>query len=65
MEEEINPTIMDKFKNFVKECIRVVKVTKKPTMQEYKNVVIVSGIGILLIGLIGFIIAIIKQMFFP
>lgn len=43
-------------KAFVKECKRVLTVTKKPTRDELKTVVKISGIGILLIGLLGFLI---------
>jgi protein transport protein SEC61 subunit gamma and related proteins len=53
-----------KFKDFSKECLRVLKITKKPTMKEYKVIVTITGIGILLIGFIGFVITIIKQLFF-
>jgi len=51
-----------KLKSFVKECYRVVQVTKKPTMVEFKTVVKVTGMGIIAIGLIGFVIAIVGQM---
>lgn len=43
-------------KAFVKECKRVLTVTKKPTREELKTVVKISGVGILLIGLLGFLI---------
>ncbi len=61
MEEmQHDTTFLGRLKDFVRECVRVIKVTKKPTMKEYKVVLTVSGAGILLIGLIGFIIHIIK-----
>jgi len=63
MEEE-KQSFWKRMKNFGKECRRVLKVTKKPTMQEFKIVVTVTGIGILLIGFIGFIITMVKQYFF-
>ena len=50
------------FKNFIKECRRVLKITKKPSRDEFKAVVKVSGLGILLIGFIGFLIFIIKEL---
>ena len=53
-----------KIKSFSIECRRVLKVTKKPDMIEFKTIVKVSGLGMILIGLIGFIINVIKQMFF-
>jgi protein transport protein SEC61 subunit gamma-like protein len=38
------------------EYIRVLKLTKKPTREEFSIIAKVAGAGILLIGLIGFII---------
>jgi protein transport protein SEC61 subunit gamma-like protein len=38
------------------EYIRVLKLTRKPTREEFKVIAKVAGAGILLIGLIGFII---------
>jgi len=64
MEEEIKPTVMYKLKRFGKECIRVLRVTKKPSKDEFKTIVKVSGLGIIIIGLLGFIIQIIKQILF-
>jgi len=51
-----------KVKTFLKECVRVFKITRKPKKLEYITIVKVSGIGILVIGLIGFLIHIIWQM---
>jgi len=53
-----------KFKEFVKECRRVLRITKKPTKEEFKTIVKVSGLGMIIIGLIGFIVQMIKQLFF-
>lgn len=61
---EIKPSRWVKFKSFCLECWRVLKITKKPTKEEFKTIVKVSGIGILLIGLIGFIIQMIRQLLF-
>jgi protein transport protein SEC61 subunit gamma and related proteins len=52
------------FMAFVKECLRVFRITKKPSNEEFKTIVKVSGIGILVIGLIGFLIHAIKELFF-
>ncbi|MEM2874288.1 MAG: protein translocase SEC61 complex subunit gamma [Candidatus Nanoarchaeia archaeon] len=41
---------------------RVLKVTKKPDIAEFKAIVKASGLGIAVIGVIGFIIAIIVQL---
>jgi protein transport protein SEC61 subunit gamma-like protein len=64
MEEEIKPTLWRKFKRFIRESKRVLIVTKKPTRDEFKTIVKVSGLGILIIGIIGFIIQMIKQLLF-
>lgn len=47
------------FKSFLVECKRVIAVTKKPGGEEFKTVVKVAGAGILLIGLLGFLIMLI------
>lgn len=49
---------------FLKQCERVLRVAKKPDTDEYKMVAKVTGIGIIIIGLIGFIIALLSQVLF-
>ena len=51
--------MIERLKLFSQECIRVFKLTKKPSKEELKTIVKVSGIGILFIGLIGFVIHIV------
>tara|TARA_Y100000310_G_C20627422_1_gene786728 strand:+ start:122 stop:367 length:246 start_codon:yes stop_codon:yes gene_type:complete len=51
-----------KLRSFILECKRVLKVTKKPSMQEYKAIVKVTALGMLVIGLLGFIISMIAIM---
>lgn len=53
-----------KSKTFLMECRRVLTVTKKPTKTEFGSIVKVTGIGILVIGLIGFIIHMLKELMF-
>lgn len=53
-----------KFKGFIKECARVLRVTKKPDRVEFLTIVKASGLGILIIGLIGFIIQMVRVLFF-
>ena len=48
--------------NFIKQSKRVLRVSKKPSREEYLNVSKVTGIGIILIGVIGFRISIIAQL---
>ena len=63
MEDEIKPSLLFKFKRFIKECVRVLKITKKPTNLEFKTIVKVSALGMAIIGLIGFLIQMIKELF--
>jgi len=64
MNEFEKPTIWNRFRHFVFECLRVLKITKKPTRVEFRTVVKVSGLGIILIGLIGFLVTMIRQFVF-
>ena len=54
-----------RFKSFINESIRVLKVTRKPDKIEFKTIVKVSGLGMIIIGLIGFVITMLKQLIFP
>jgi len=54
---------MGKLKSFFGKCKRVWMILKKPTKDELMKVAKVSAIGILVIGLIGFIISIIMGIF--
>lgn len=62
--DEPKPTISYKAKRFLNECVRVLRITKKPNKEEFKVIVKVSGLGIIVIGLIGFIIQIARQVLF-
>ena len=64
MEEYEKPTWKTKLRSFLAECRRVLKITKKPTNEEFKVIVKVSGIGMAVIGLIGFLISMLKQLLF-
>lgn len=57
--------VFTKLKSFALECRRVLTVTKKPTREELMSIVKVAGIGIALIGLIGFALQIINRIIFP
>ncbi len=65
MEEPVSPVEQSpsRWKVFMQECIRVLKVTRKPTGEEFKTIVKVSGIGILIIGALGFVIQMVKELF--
>ena len=64
MEEQNALSWKYKIKSFLGECLRVLKITKKPDATEFKTTVKVSGIGILVIGLIGFVVQMVKILFF-
>lgn len=52
-----------KLKSFLAKCVRVWHILKKPNMAEYKAIAKVSAIGILIIGLLGFLISIVMHLF--
>ncbi|MBI2575598.1 protein translocase SEC61 complex subunit gamma [Candidatus Woesearchaeota archaeon] len=62
MEETIS--LWGRFKGFLLESLRVLRVTKRPDKQEFATTVKVSALGMLIIGLIGFLIQFIKIIFF-
>ena len=49
---------------FLKQCERVLRISKKPDNEEYLTVAKVTGVGIIIIGLIGFILSIVSQVLF-
>ncbi len=55
--------ILSSLKSFVGKCKRVWMVLKKPTKDEFLKVAKVSAVGILIIGLLGFVISIIMKIF--
>lgn len=48
--------------DFIKLCLRVLHVSKKPGRDEFLNVAKITGIGVLIIGAIGFVISIGAQL---
>jgi len=62
MEQEHKPTRITKMKKFFIECGRVWRVTKKPSKFEFKTIVKVSALGIAIIGLIGFMVTLAKEL---
>ncbi|MDK2975149.1 MAG: protein transport protein subunit gamma [Methanofollis sp.] len=41
---------------FFKKYIRVLKLARTPTREEFQKIALVAAVGVLLIGLVGFII---------
>jgi len=64
MEETLHPSWISRLKEFIRECTRVLKVTKKPTGIEFKTIVKASGLGMIVIGLVGFIIQMASLLLF-
>jgi protein transport protein SEC61 subunit gamma-like protein len=61
---EAKPSKWQKVKDFLVECRRVLRVTKKPDRAEFKTIVKISGIGMAVIGFIGFFVHFIKKLIF-
>jgi protein transport protein SEC61 subunit gamma-like protein len=57
LEEE--QTLKSRMRRFALQSWRVLKITKKPDKQEFQMLVKVSGLGIAVIGFIGFVLHII------
>ena len=55
--------IIKRIKLFLRESRRVILVTRKPDSREFKTIVKVAGMGMIVIGFIGFVIQMIKQIF--
>ena len=55
--------VIEKIKSFFVKCKRVWQVLKKPSRKEFETVAKVSAIGIGIIGLAGFLISIIMDLF--
>ena len=53
----------EQLKAFVEKSKRVWLVLKKPTKKEFTSVAKISAIGILLLGVLGFLISIIIKVF--
>ncbi len=51
-----------RIKTYILECKRVLKITKKPDGAEFKTIVKVSGLGMLIVGLLGFLISMVKEL---
>jgi protein transport protein SEC61 subunit gamma-like protein len=61
---EAKPSKWQRFKAFLVECQRVVRVTKKPSREEFKTIVKISAIGMAVIGFLGFFVHFVKELIF-
>jgi protein transport protein SEC61 subunit gamma and related proteins len=53
---------MTRLKTFITECKRVLKLTKKPSNEEFSTIVKISALGMLFIGAIGFILTVFRNI---
>ncbi len=51
-------------KSFAIKCRRVWQILKKPTRKEFETITKVSALGILVLGVLGFLISIVVKFFF-
>ncbi|PIN74175.1 protein translocase SEC61 complex subunit gamma [Candidatus Woesearchaeota archaeon CG10_big_fil_rev_8_21_14_0_10_45_16] len=57
-QQEVKPS---KTRRFLKETKRVLHITKKPNRTEFLSLSKITGLGVAIIGAIGFVIFLIKQ----
>ena len=62
MNEQV--VLSGRVKRFIKETARVLRITKKPDKNEFLSLVKVTGLGIAIIGALGFAIFMFKQLLF-
>jgi len=55
--------VMNDLHRFVKKCKRVWLIMKKPTKKEFNLTTKVTALGILALGVVGFLISIIMKIF--
>lgn len=55
---------IQKLQSFFVQCKRVWMALKKPSKKEFEQVVKVSAIGIVILGVLGFLISMIVSLFF-
>lgn len=54
---------MAKLKSFIGKCKRVWHTLKKPSKKEFEQIAKISALGILILGLLGFIISLLMELF--
>ena len=50
-------------RQYIRECIRVLTVASRPRRKEFEKIVNITGLGIILVGLIGVILSFILNLF--
>ncbi len=56
-------TLKEKLTSFLQKCVRVWHILRKPNSQEFKSIAKISALGVLAIGLIGFLVSVIMTIF--
>ena len=54
--------VQERFDKFVKDSKRVLIVSRKPDAQEYRELAKVSAIGVVIIGVMGFVIVLLGSL---
>lgn len=54
--------VQENFDKFIKDSKRVLKVSRKPDAKEYRELAKVVSIGVLIIGVIGFVIVLLGSL---
>ena len=54
--------VQESFDKFIKDSKRVLKVSRKPDAQEYRELAKVVSIGLLIIGVIGYVIVLLGSL---
>jgi len=55
--------VLTSLKSFIEKCKRVWMILKKPTKDEFLKIAKVSAVGILILGLLGFVISLLMKLF--
>lgn len=62
MADKTNAISVENISNTIKQYIRILQLTRKPTNEEFLTITKVAGAGILIIGIIGFLIYLIMVL---
>ena len=59
----INKGGLLEFNELIKRCIRILHISRKPTNSEYEHMAKITGIGMLVLGVLGLIISLMFGLF--
>lgn len=54
--------MIERVRHFVNEAVRILRLTRKPRKDEYTRIAKITGLGILLIGFVGYIVRSLKYI---